>query len=213
VIICFVNRSGSNFLAECLASSGQFPRAREFFLKPNLLREQTGNAELSDIFEAIVRKHTLNGNFATKLGFSQLAFFESRGFLEAAFARTQFILLKRGDVLAQAVSLEIASQTRRWRTDKMASGEPEPQYSRKRIELKIRGIRKKYEQFEHFFAARALTPFTVDLTALASHPAQTVAEVGEFLGGSIQFDPAMEHSKRNPDPLKEAWKLRYLSGD
>ena len=210
VVLCFVNRSGSNFLAECLASSGHLPRAREFFLKRNLLSFQETGADLSSIFEAIVEKHTVNGIFATKFGFAQLAFFDSHEFLDSAFARTKFIHLIRRDFLGQAISLEIASQNRRWKSGDEPSGDRDLQYSRKRIELKMRGIQKKHEQFEAFFAARHLTPFLVDHNDLVAHPAETVAEVGDFLDCPIRFDPKMDHSKKSRDPFKEAWKRRFL---
>jgi len=212
VFLCFVNRSGSNFLAECLASSGEIPRAREHFLPSNLVRQP--GSSLSRVFEAIVRKHSRNGWFAAKLGFSQFEFFESRGFFNAAFERTEFLLLERRDILAQAISLDIASQNRQWKSDDSTSGDTAPpQYSRKRLELKQEGIREKYARFENLFARNGLDRFRIHYEDLVMRPAETVAEIGKFLKFPLRFEPAKVQSHRTSGDLKEAWRRRFLAGE
>lgn len=218
VFLCFVNRGGSNYFAECLASSGSFPRAREVFLKSNLLRIAQSHEDFSGAFKAIVGKHACKGVFAAKLGFSQLDLFESLGYFDAAFERRKFLLLERRDVLAQSISLEIASQRQEWVSGKGKSigrGQEQPlDYSRKRIELKMEGIRRKYERFREFFAIHPPDCFHLTYEDLVDHPVETVAAAGEFLGLPLQYVSERVGSERSPDgSIKEIWKQRFLAGE
>lgn len=212
IILCFVNRSGSNYLAECLASTGDWPHAREFFLESNLLHHQKKSAKLSDIFEEIVLKHTLNGHFATKLGFAQLVLFDSLGFLDAAFETTKFIYLKRKDVLGQAISLEVASQSKQWKPADTEAKAHSLQYSRKRITNKLLGIQRKYENFEDFYARAKLKPLTIHFEDLIDRPADTANALGLFLGHPLSFNLKQVGKKSHFTSIKEEWKLRFLEG-
>jgi LPS sulfotransferase NodH len=212
VMLCFVSRSGSNYLAECLASSGDFPRAREHFLEANLAHHPEALSGLQAVFRSIVLEHCLEGIFAAKLGYRHLETFSELGYFERAFAQTRFVLLKRRDALAQAISLDVAMQTRTWQPHAGPPNPAEPRYSRKRIALKMEGIARKYEQFEIFFRERGIEPFRVIYEDLAGNARGALSGIDDFLGIPMRCDRG---APRSPDPVadavKEEWKRRFVS--
>ena len=216
ICLCFVNRSGSNYLASCLASSGAIPRAREFFLRRNLLEvaardARSGRTGLSAVFESIVTRHRDHGIFAAKFGYAQFALFEALGYFEAAFESTRILYLQRRDTLAQAISLELASQSQRWKASRDEGAETKPpEYSRKRIELKRAGIQAKYRRFEALFQRADRSALTLVYEDLVDDPAATAASAGEALGIPLSISPELASSKGSSNPLKDEWKQRFL---
>jgi LPS sulfotransferase NodH len=121
----------------------------------------------------------------------------------------RFVLVRRADKVAQAVSLWRAIQTQRWRAE--ASG-PAP---RERAEYRFAAIDHLVAQLEHdeaawqrWFRAARLRPLHLPYEQLSAEPCATVAGVLHFLG--LPADdvpaPALRHQR---DARSRAWVRRY----
>ncbi len=105
--ILFASRSGSSYAGRLLANTPFFNQVGENFA-PDQLAAIAKRRSLSDSHSAaqwmIGHRGTAQA-FGYKAGFSVLASAAHLGFLDQTLARTQFLLLRRRDRVAQAISL------------------------------------------------------------------------------------------------------------
>jgi LPS sulfotransferase NodH len=105
--ILFASRSGSNFLGQLLSSTGWFTEIGESF-RPSQLTKIRDRYRLLDRHEAaqwMIDNRGTKHAFGFKAGFTVLISAAELGFLPEVLDRTQFVVLRRRDRIAQAVSL------------------------------------------------------------------------------------------------------------
>ncbi len=111
--VLFTSRTGSTHLARELETVFDIGRMREW-LNPGQLKGRAMAEIVTERREAW---------FAFKAGPLGVIAGETFGFFDAYLAKTAFILLARRDIVAQAVSLEKAVQSKRWHsTDTAKAG-------------------------------------------------------------------------------------------
>jgi LPS sulfotransferase NodH len=120
LIVCFINRSGSNWLCETLHATGLTAHGDEFFNEARLKKtcEKHGIKSLDEyIREMFKPKLQVNGSVTMKLSWDQLYFLTKERVIPEILQHAEFIYPIRRDMAAQALSLEIAEQTGQWRSD------------------------------------------------------------------------------------------------
>ncbi len=112
--LCFTNRSGSNHLADLLAASGRLNRAAEIFNAEEIipLQQRFAFRSLGHLVGSLAQWNAVEGRFLAKLGLTHLPLLDAAGLLGPLLGHARFILIEREDKLAQAISLDIARQTR-----------------------------------------------------------------------------------------------------
>lgn len=216
VILCFVNRSGSNYLADLLGATGVMNRANEAFLWDSVshVERVAPQASFEDYVSSIVRWNVTNGYFAVKAGPDQLALLGRIGFLDAIWPRARFLLIEREDTLDQAISFAIALRTGVWVADASTAPPPAPAYSRADIEQTAGFIAQGRAGLERFFAANAVTPLRVVYETLVAEPQAELDRIGRWLGiGTLRAAPERLRTLRQADATNRAWRARYLAGD
>lgn len=136
-LICATPRTGSSLLCGLLDSTGIAGHPESYFRRQDkrewaagwgIARPPDGSFRHADYFRAAVSAgKTVNGVFAARIMWGTMdevttdlasVYPEHAGsdldLLRAAFACTRFVYLRRGDVIAQAVSLLRAEQTGVW---------------------------------------------------------------------------------------------------
>jgi LPS sulfotransferase NodH len=135
-LICATPRTGSSLLCGLLDSTGVAGHPESYFRQPDerewaarwgIASPSDGTFSYADYFRAaIAGGSTANGVFAARIMWGTLDEVANlapvypdhpgseAGLLNAAFGRTRFVYLRRGDVVAQAVSLLRAEQTGVW---------------------------------------------------------------------------------------------------
>lgn len=105
--ILFASRSGSNYLGQLLSSTGWFREIGESFRPSQLskIRDRYGLRDRRDAAQWMIDNRGTAHAFGFKAGFTVLVAAAELGFLTEVFERTQFVLLRRRDQVAQAVSL------------------------------------------------------------------------------------------------------------
>jgi LPS sulfotransferase NodH len=179
---------------------------------------------------------TPNGVFATKLMFRQLIeveklartldeFRELDGadLLDAMLAQPLYVWHRRDDKVRQAISLWRALQTRAWRAERAAAGEPAEQARRARPQAG--DLRYSFDGIDHllyalsaddrgwqrFFTSHGIDPLLISYEAdLEPDQAGTVARVLRALDVSLPADwsPGQTMS-RQADSLNDDWAAAY----
>ncbi len=156
IVICFTNRSGSNLLAEGIATNSNAVLGGEYFNYPTVINfcKRLGIHSFSEYCMRLQR-HKFGKKkdrvFCTKLGQSQLYFLTKMKILPHLLPNPRFILIKRRDVLAQAVSFSIAYQTKKWKSSIEGEGSPVV-FRENDITNRVEAIVKSNASFEEYFA-------------------------------------------------------------
>lgn len=106
LIILFASRAGSNFFGQLLSSTGWFNEIGESFAPHTLAKIQRKNGlrDTHDAVQWMIDNRGTPDAFGFKAGFYLLAAAAEVGFLSEVIDRAQFVLLRRRDRVAQAVS-------------------------------------------------------------------------------------------------------------
>jgi trehalose 2-sulfotransferase len=216
VLMCFTNRCGSNFFAEVLASHGLLNKAMEFANADYVLAqtEQQGIGSLKDYISWFVRSEAVNGYFAAKIALEQLVMLARHGILGALAHRIEFIMLERGDKLAQAISVEIAEQTGQWAWyDPARKAAEELAFSNRAIESKIEWICASNRDFARFFGYNGIVPDVLFYEDVVTNPQLYADRVAAMLGmARLPVDLAKVELRKQSNETNEAWRIRYLNG-
>lgn len=202
ILICFTNRSGSNYLAQLLETTGAMNRAREFFNWPfvDKLSRKHDIASLPDYCRYISEAFRPEDRYwAAKVGVDQLRMLLRTGVIPQIYHPVRLVFVERRDLLAQAISLSIARQTRRWTTLHRDSGE-EPKFDPDDIHLKLDRLKKGNTAFKYLFTTLG-APVHVLYEDLCDDPVGTVRQTLE----SLDLKPV--------DPCPERCSLRIQRTD
>jgi LPS sulfotransferase NodH len=238
-LICATPRTGSSLLCGLLDSTGVaghpeswFRRQdeREFAARWSIADPSDGTFGYADYFQAAVAAgSTANGVFAARIMWGTMdevtanlaaAYPGHSGsgarLLSAAFGRARFVYLRRGDVLAQAVSLLRAEQTGIWFETADERQEPagEPGFDFGQVRELVRLIEDHNAAWEQWFAAEGIQPYRVLYEELDADPVRIASGVLGFLGLDLPAgrEITVRH-KRLADELNARWIESYRLHD
>lgn len=216
VLLCFTNRSGSNYFAALLASTGQFNEADELLNAEAVLDHVRahGRTSLAAYWRDLGAGAARHGRFTVKAGLEQLVMLIEAGVLDGYADRLRCLHLVRSNILDQAISAAIAWQSGRW-TSAHTARCPDEQlvYDRARIAATAQVIAQENRQFQAIFAANGIAARMVEYDAVLADPAAAVRGVGAWLGlPGLVIDPARIALRRQAGPVNQRWRSRYLAG-
>ncbi len=217
VFVCFTNRCGSNYLAELMASGGDYNVAGEDLNWDTVINHSNRlNLESFQAYFSFLARHLRRSERVfIKAATSQIELLGRAGILDQVIARSKFILIERNDKLGQAISHAIAFATGRFtsHTEGIKTAE-EVEYSRKQIEQIIGGIAEQYRQFDVFFGRNGLTPLCIAYEQLITDPQAHLAVIARHLGvEALVMNPERLRLERQTGPVNAAWRERYLTED
>lgn len=222
-LIAHTPRTGSNWLCEVLAATGQagighVNRAGLFIgYGPAIADQYPENIEryFSD-------STTPNGVCGTKSDWSYLHDHIERylpaGALDAIMGRfTHFILLQRRDFFAQAVSLYIASQSGVYTSvsrNQPDKGDPTKiTFDGDAITKNVTRVLTENLEWRAYFRRRNIQPLELFYEDMAADMPGTIQQVFEFLGvPPPDYIPAEVTLKRQVNPLKEQFIEKMCAG-
>ena len=209
IFICFTNRCGSNYLAELLASSGKLNLAGEFFNHTTVIRycEKHSISSMSGYLNHLILSRRRNGRFVAKASVGQLFFLNNLGLLDGFGPPASYVLLERGNKIAQAVSYMIAMQTKQWASYQKPETGDGPVFEPELAMNFLGGVCRAQALFDAFFAVKGVTPILTSYETLASRPAATVADIMASCGlPGITVDRSKVRTERQADPINEAFE-------
>ncbi|HEY1746989.1 MAG TPA: Stf0 family sulfotransferase [Xanthobacteraceae bacterium] len=191
VFVCFVNRSGSNYLLDLLEQLdlGAKPTDEAFNYDQVIARcRQNDVTSFSSYFAKIVIANAKNGVCFLKIGGEQLFWLTKHGFLSRMMESAvppKFIFMSRRDKVAQAVSLFIAESTGQFSESKVdalpPSSEPNVDYDAKKILDRLRYILHQEHLFSLFSALHEVELLSLSYEDLVGSPERTLREVLDYV--------------------------------
>lgn len=240
--ICATPRTGSSLLLGLLESTGVAGRPQAYFRAPDeplwadrwqIPRTPRGDFDYSDYLRsALAAGRTENGVFGAKLMWGTLDEVVGKlrtvcpdqgggdvALLSQVFGCTRFVSLRRGDVLAQAVSWLRAEQTDAW----YIGGNGEiggnggsgrlPSFDADRIGELMETIEEHNEAWEAWFTSCGVDPFRVLYEELDADMAGVTEGILDFLGIELPDGQAIvPRHERQADRLNDQWIDRYRAG-
>ena len=216
VFVCYTNRCGSHYFAELLASNGNYNRADENLnwdtVKNHAVKQ--GFKSFQDYFHWLVSTYQKAGRFFIKVAVAHLELLYRAGILDLIADRSQFLLIERGDKLAQAISHALAFGTGRFTSISAGSLTPEEiMFSRLHIDYIVEEIAEFQKQFDLFFARNGFVPTKIVYEHLVADPAAQIKYAGEQLGlADLWIDPSKLRLEPQAGPVNERWRQSYLNG-
>jgi LPS sulfotransferase NodH len=234
-LICATPRTGSSLLCGLLDSTGVaghpeswFRRQdeREFAARWGIADPSDGTFGYASYFGAAVTAgSTANGVFAARIMWGTMEEVTAHlapvypdqagsasGLLTAAFGRARFVYLRRGDVVAQAVSLLRAEQTGVWfeTADERQEPTAEPGFDFGQVRELVRQIKDDNAAWEAWFAAEGAQPCQVLYEEVDADPVRVASGVLGFLGLDLPSgrEITVRH-KRLADDLNARWIESY----
>lgn len=234
-LICATPRTGSSLLCGLLDSTGVAGHPESYFRGPDEQEQAArwGIADPSDgafsyaayVRAAVEAGRTGNGVFAARIMWGTMkdlvaklapVYPDSAGsdisLLNRAFGRTRFVYLRRGDVVAQAVSLLRAEQTNVWFETEWARQQPEqePRFDFDQIDERVRLIQEHNTAWRQWFASAGVRPHLVRYEDLDGDPVTITRGVLDFLELELPAgrEIVVQH-RRLADELSTRWTDRY----
>jgi LPS sulfotransferase NodH len=209
IFICFTNRCGSNYLAELLASGGHFNLGGEIYNHTNVTKYCAKHEikSMAGYLNHIILARRRNDCFISKISVSQLYFLNKLGLLDGFQSNVSYILLERGNKIAQAVSYMIARQTKQWASHQRPKTSVDPVFKPQLALNFLEVVCRSHALFDAFFAVKGITPILTSYETLVSRPVETVAGLLADCGvQGIAVDRSKVRTKRQADPTNEAFE-------
>ncbi|MEL6780349.1 MAG: Stf0 family sulfotransferase [Cyanobacteria bacterium J06597_16] len=233
-MVCSTVRSGSTLLCKTLAQLKGCGQPTEYFHRHTIQRLSLYNnpekflSYCEDIFQQSLIN---NGTFGLKMHWRQLEDFftlarqvpqlktySDKAILDAIFPGLTFVYLRREDVVAQAVSAAIATQTGRW--EKPAKGEHSCKTSAPDKPVKFQpwhiyewdqAFKEQNQHWQQFFTDNQLTPHAVVYETLVASFSQEINSVLDYLNLSTEanIETLSLPTKRQASPANQSFSQAY----
>jgi len=215
VLLAFVNRSGSNYLAELLKSTGKFAGFEESLndFSMRYLVPRFASVSFPDYIRRIQSEATkVPGQvWGVKVGWMQLAML-LRSQAIPNLIHPSIILARRRDVISQAVSLFIAEQTGQWTSATAPTMDRKDiAYDGDKIFTHLRGILNSYSQLESILTFANLPYIEVFYEDLLDAPQGIISGLSRKLVGhgfAPQIRSVRMEIQRNE--IDNDLKLRFI---
>lgn len=216
LVVVGYHRSGTSHLASLLRSTERLGRPEEYFnpkYRPLSSFASDGGIDFHAAFTSFRNAATTpNGICAIKLFPSEFRFIVRHVDLPAWFPDIRFVWLQRADLLGQAISLAIASETGIWEQSKdMLTDNCDVQFDRDRIVEIISSIASAYQYWAAFFAHNGITPLIMTFENIIRSPKAAVHEIARFMDCDLSdAPPASSDLIRQSYPQKSTFRSAYL---
>ena len=213
-MICATPRSGSNYLCELLASTGQLGKPAEYFntvgrrkyLDPNYPKHPRAQVR-------IIRSigSTANGIYGVKVMPPQYHRARKRVDLFHALPNLKFVRLRRSDLLGQAISMARAQQTGQFMSSQRAS--KTPVYDAQRIRSCILDVGVMESTWDKLMLELGAQPLAMEYENVMRDPQGAVDQVAALMGVArpVPIDPAMVMVTIQRDRSNDEWRPRFLA--
>jgi LPS sulfotransferase NodH len=209
-VIASQPRCGSHHLADLLRATGTAGVPLEYFHTghwKNWVR-RTGRSDPGGAFRLLWRVRTTpNGVFGLKAHWRQFQK-ACQLRLEPDLAGARFVQLTREDLLGQAISYVIASQTGSW--DSGTAPRESPEFSFPAIRAAIERIERERSGWNRFFASTGIQPLRITYEELTAAPDPTMQQVCTHIGANWTGAPRVERAGVQRTDLSAAWRERFL---
>lgn len=215
LVIASTARCGSHMLGHALHQTGRFGFPLEYANPVNLgeWRKRLGVDDFEHVVRAIQQRRTsANGVFGIKIHYSHIEQFGSFERLNQLFPNAYYVILSRRDVLSQAVSHAIASQTGVW----IAGQQPvtdDPKYDFEQIDRCLRQAILHTASWRYTLAASGANYIELDFDQVRRDPVVSIERIARFM--DVEVDaldiPQEQVTKRQGNDRNAEWARRFMA--
>lgn len=214
VLLGFNNRSGSNLLASHIRSvrrlTGFHEQLNWLAVKnycdthgvtsfPGYIREVSGNGQ---------HRRRIHG---FKASWDQILMLMRFG-IDRMYPETKVIHITRNDIVGQAVSLLIASQTNKWTSHQPGRAGVAPVYDEDRLTKIINACCESDIQVKLITQISGAAYLQVSYEEVVANPTAVMRRIGKFVGVNLSdWSPGDIPLKRQATSLNDEWRARYLA--
>ncbi|MEL0632583.1 Stf0 family sulfotransferase [Pseudoalteromonas carrageenovora] len=215
LIIASTERCGSHMLGHALHNTNSFGFPLEY-ANPANLNKWKEKLQIDDFFEVIdelqQRRTSPNGVFGIKLHYQHIEQFGGFENLVKYFPDAYYVLLTRENVLNQAVSLSIASQTGVWISGQEPMTE-NPEYNYSSIDESLKNIIKNNSSWRYALAASDCNYIEMNFDNVKNNLNNTISQIADFMGISVNSEdiPKEQVTSKQSNKLNEEWADRFCA--
>ena len=212
--ICFTNRSGSNYLANLIASDERMACAGEninfdtvidWSKSKNFKNFREYYYWLSDSHKGSLNK------FGCKVDAGQLIYLINEGLLNQLEVKPKFIHIVRNDIIAQAVSLFIARKTQRWTSSQEAIN-AQIEFDFLEIANIAYSICNQNSIFNLIFNLLEVEPMVIVYEDLVNNPQSSLELISDFLAvPTLRYDENKIKIQKQANDLNQAFIKEFRS--
>jgi LPS sulfotransferase NodH len=212
-VVCFTNRCGSNFLAQAIASEGRLPQAGEV-LNFDTVTYQAAKFKLPSypafLAHLVPRVAGKNKIFGCKASVGQLLSLYNLGVLHHVKDKLTLIHVQRQSHVDQAISMYIASRTRKW-TSTQEGVDAEIDYEPDELLSILENICRQNAAFQSLFELLQVDAVPVQYERLVEEPLKVVRRVGRRMGlQNLRYVAEKVTYEKQADATNQALKERWL---
>lgn len=197
-MICSTGRSGSTLLCSLLSNTGLMGVPHEYFhlgqhgrlmVQRLIDKDLSRNVTMKEYLTTIMRHRTTpNGVFGIKGHYNQCQPHFKSGVISRYFGDMKYVTIRRRDMVAQAVSLVIASQTGKWTSHE--EKQKEPSYKYEEIEGAITIGAFHNCMWDLIFEENGIESCMVYYEDILERPTEEIQRVVDFVG--IEADVSVD---------------------
>jgi trehalose 2-sulfotransferase len=213
-MICTTPRSGSNYLCQLLASTGQLGNPIEYFntrsrrkhTDPKYPKDRRGQLDIVRSMGA-----TPNGIYAVKVMPLQYSRATKEVDIFRELPNLQLVRLRRRDLLGQAISVARVQQTGQFRASNQVSGKPV--YDAQDIRNCLHAVRARESMWDQLMFEFGMQPLTLEYEDVMRDPQAAVDQVSALVGlaASPPIDFARVLVTVQRDRETDAWRQQFLA--
>lgn len=215
LVIASTARCGSHMLGHALHQTGKFGFPLEYANPVNLAewQKRLGVDDFRQIIAEIQRRRTSpNGVFGIKIHYPHIQQFGSFENLSSAFPDACYVILSRKDVLSQAVSHSIASQTGVWISGQKPVTD-DPHYDFDHIDQCLRQAILNTSSWRYALAASGCNYIEMDFDQVRHDPVGSIKQIADFIGieiNAVEIPQEPVTQKQGSDRNAE-WAQRFIT--
>ena len=213
IVLAFTIRCGSNLTADYLRQTGRFAGLQEFLIGDTIanLSQKWGSSSFPNFFVDLVSHITPQQIrfFGVKASWDQLAML-LRANISSMFPSVRVIHVWRRVIVAQAVSLLIASQTKKWTSQQEAATNEVPTFDVKKIDKIMQTIRAGNDRIALITSAFSLKTASVCYEDLVADPQSVIQSIArDFKLDLGNWTPKKPAISKQSDDLNDQFVMEF----
>lgn len=214
LLVVGAHRTGSTLLCSLMAQTDRLGRPDEFFKRVPYPRwELVGNTVAERCRAVLKFGMSSNGVCGIKIFPYHMNAIQSEIALFDWFPQSRFVWIRRRDLLGQAISGVIATQTKKFHSYSEGVNR-EPEYSALGIARQLQRAAFDEARWRAYFARTGAQPHEIFYEDLVARPQAELSRLGQ--AADVQIDPApisIDESglEKQRSEINGIWRARYLA--
>ena len=218
-LVAITPRSGSSFFASLLTETHLLGEPGRELINYETMPIRIAEMESTNLVQHLNRTRwrfsSTNGVFALKASYFHFEPFIQQGLSETMFGTFQYVYLTRQDIVSQAVSLYLATETNIFHStthswSELVAHRERVLYDEIKVRQWLQHLVLQELGWEAFFAIRQIEPLRLHYHEVVASPPDCIAEVAHHLGVPVMLPIEASRSNFKKLPPEHSTRLSEL---